>query len=155
MTGVLRFINDFCLIDAVCIVLFLSLYSKIPKIKKKCWTIRTCNYQVGCRTGTSFIADKITQQNLVCNPFFEIFWNLLSSIFTRVSGSILIIFWRYILCRKKMQKTENICEVIMMRQAGIYHTKSSCPKIGTCAFVSYECKKNKQFRKSKWGESYG
>ncbi len=48
-----------------------------------------------------------------------------------------------------MQKTENICEVIMMRQAGIYHTKSSCPKIGTCAFVSYERKKNKQFRKSK------
>jgi len=35
LTGVLRFINDVCLIDAVCIVLFLSLYSKIPKIKKR------------------------------------------------------------------------------------------------------------------------
>ena len=84
--------------------------------KKKCWTIRTCNYQVGCRTGTSFIADKITQQILMRNPCFEKTWNSPSSIFTRFSGSILLIFRSYILCCKQMQKAENICEMIMMRQ---------------------------------------
>jgi hypothetical protein len=39
-----------------------------PVTKKEVLHDPDLHYQVGCRTGTSFIADKITQQKLMRNP---------------------------------------------------------------------------------------
>ena len=39
---------------------------------------------------------------------------------------------------EKDAKTENICEVIMMRQVKNDHTKSACPQNVTYAFIPYQ-----------------
>ena len=72
------------------------------------------NLRVGCRTGTSFIADKITHRKPMRNPYFQIFQYPRSPIFTGFPGPILLMLVRCFLgaesARKNFSKKQKIAQ---------------------------------------------